>query len=78
MNLSFWKKTSEYATAGCIITIIILSFFKKYIVDYRFHVFIFGVIILTISVFSGVIIFFLKSKRRTEKTPKENYPHDKM
>jgi Na+/phosphate symporter len=58
----FWQRVSNYSVLVCGFGMILNIVFKKYAVEYRFEVLIFGIIVISIYLLSQLMKLVLKKK----------------
>lgn len=63
-SLPFWKKLSRYSTIGCVISIIVTFLFNNYWRGQIFYVLLIEAIIISLLIFSELMIYILKAKTK--------------
>jgi len=61
-KLIFWRRLSNYSTLTCAVGIVLDIIFKKYAIEYRFEVLVFGSIVIFIFLISKLKILVFKRK----------------
>jgi len=61
-KLIFWRKASNYSAFVCAIALALNLIFKKYAIEYRLDVLIFGIVLILFFLISQFMQLILKNK----------------
>jgi hypothetical protein len=63
----FWQKVSNYSALVCGTSLVLNIVFKKYAIEYKFEVLIFGSIVVSIFLLSEIMKLILKRKLNSNR-----------